>query len=498
MLDDPGLGWHLRHLDAMWAEGGWLTRDPFSGPQGGQPWRTNQWLGDLLLTLGWWWGGLEGIAAVTTLVLAFTFRFLYRILLADRVPWPLALAWTLLAALGTSLSWVARPNVFNLPLVMLTAWMLDRYHRGGCSRRATWWLVPVFALWANTHGGFVAGLLIVATSWGVEWGSSLRGQRAAREAARQRFRHLACLFPACLAATLVNPYGWSLYPWIFQLLGNTYYMNLHTEWLSPDFHAEGAFRFELLMLAFPLLLAVARRRSISVMALVQSMIWLHFAWNGQRYIGLWVMISVPLMARLSVDALSLLARWAGRGWPFPSFAQPAASPLAAALIVLALLAWARGTDGYSYHNPRQIPTAALRYVVRHHAGQVVFHDYAWGGWLVWHGWPSIHSWIDDRNEVQGRPHIERYFRTMQARPGWQQSLNRSGTQVACLPIDSPLAERLGEAEGWQLRYRDDDAVVYERAAEDSVQAARPENTASPTKPAPAGENRKLSLLREAH
>nr|NIP85252.1 hypothetical protein [Planctomycetales bacterium] len=285
MLDDPGLGWHLRQVDAMWATGGWLTHDPFSGPRGGQAWRTNQWLGDLLLYLGWWWGGLEGIAAVTTLVLGLTFLLLYQLLLADDVPWPLALGWTFLAALGTSLAWVARPNVLNLPLVLLTAWTLNRYHRGRCRPQQTWWLVPLFALWANTHGGFLAGLVLGGTALSVEAGISLWGRAAVRAAAGQRCRHLAVLGIACLAATLINPYGWTLYPWVFQLLGNEFFMNLHSEWLSPDFHAAGAFRFEWLMLAFPVLLAFSRPRSISLLALVQSLVWLHFAWNGQRYVA---------------------------------------------------------------------------------------------------------------------------------------------------------------------------------------------------------------------
>src|SRR5438105_2128648 len=66
MLDDPGLGWHLRNIDAMRAEGGWLTTDPFTEPGQGEarPWRTNQWLGELPLWLGERWGGLEGIAVI--------------------------------------------------------------------------------------------------------------------------------------------------------------------------------------------------------------------------------------------------------------------------------------------------------------------------------------------------------------------------------------------------------------------------------------------------
>ena len=33
MLSDPGLGWHLRNIDAMIAEGGWLHTDPFTQPR---------------------------------------------------------------------------------------------------------------------------------------------------------------------------------------------------------------------------------------------------------------------------------------------------------------------------------------------------------------------------------------------------------------------------------------------------------------------------------
>ena len=100
MLDDPGLGWHIRNIDAMWAAGGWLTTDPFTLPIQEWPWRTNVWLGDLLYWLSWRWAGLEGVAVATVLVLALTFRWLYQMLVADDVPWLVAAVWTFLGALG--------------------------------------------------------------------------------------------------------------------------------------------------------------------------------------------------------------------------------------------------------------------------------------------------------------------------------------------------------------------------------------------------------------
>ncbi|HZY86613.1 MAG TPA: hypothetical protein VFE78_17395, partial [Gemmataceae bacterium] len=161
MLDDPGVGWHLRNIDAMLAQGGWLHTDPFSGPRGGQPWLCNQWLGELPLWLGWRWAGLEGIAAVATIVIALTLRCLYRMLLRDGLPWPLAAFWTCLAALGTSCSWSARPNLFTMFFVLLTARACGSLHEGRLSRRASLWLLPLFAVWANTHGGFLAGFTLL-------------------------------------------------------------------------------------------------------------------------------------------------------------------------------------------------------------------------------------------------------------------------------------------------------------------------------------------------
>jgi hypothetical protein len=253
-------------------------------------------------------------------------------------------------------------------------------------------------------------------------------------------------------------------------------MNLHTEWLSPNFHDADAYRFELLMLALPLLLAFSRRRAISLMALTTSVVWLHFAFSGQRYVALWVLISVPLMARLSTDILYRIGR--RRQWSLDVWrtAPPRGGLVGVGVILLGLLAWARWTDGYAQHHPKHIPVDALTYVLDHHAGGTVFHDYGWGGWLTWHGWPGTRNWIDDRNEVQGQAHIEQYLRIMQTAPGWREALAKQGAQAACIPVDSALAECLAVSRDWSERYRDNYAVVFEHVPRQAVGSAQPERT----------------------
>ncbi len=464
LLDDPGLGWHIRNIDAMAAEGWWLTADSFSGPRGSHQWLANQWLGDLLLYASWHWGGLEGIAALTAIVLALAYRQLYLMMIDDAVPWPLAALWAFVAALGSSLAWVARPKIFTLLFVMITAYTVDRYHRGKCTARQTLWLLPIFLLWANTHGGFVAGLIVLAVAICVEACLSVGiPHRKNIAAARRRLQHVGLLFLAAVAVTLVNPYGWKLYPWVFHLLGNEFFMNLHSEWLSPNFHDAGAFRYELIMLAFPLLLAFSRRRSISLVALALSIVWLHFALSGMRYVALWVVIVVPLLARMSAD---VLRTYSGRKSTSGGGPQPAAvrGGLAAVLVVVLMtFGWARYVDGYSRNAPQNIPTEALSYVLEHHDGRAVFHDYNWGGWLTWHGWPAVKNWIDDRNEVQGRTHIEQYFDIIAAKPGWEEIFARHHVQLVCISVGRPLDRALSGHAEWTERYRDGVAVVYEKS-----------------------------------
>ena len=477
MLDDPGLGWHLRNIDAMAAQGGRLTHDPFSGPRHGQPWLANQWLGELPLWLGERWAGLEGIAAVTALSLAFLLRCLFRMLLRDGLPWPVAVFWTALAALGTSFSWVARPNIFTLLFVLITARTCVLFHEGRMSRAATLWLLPLFAVWANCHGGFVAGLLMLGVALAIEAGLALAGPVVDRQQARGRALHLGVLLAGAVAATLLNPYGVRLYPWVLRLLGDTYFMNLNDEWRSPDFHRAGMFRFELLLLLVPVLFAASRYRPHAV-EIALCVLWLHLALNGFRYVPLFVVALVPVLARCGrqlpwLEQASLPKEGGPARGPFAVQTGPA--PWAwSAVAFVAFLGMARGLEGrYARHDPRFIPTAALdRLIALHQAREqdtVVFHGFNWGGYLTWKGWPRLRNWIDDRNEVQGREHCDEFFRVQQGEPGWLEVLDRTRVELVCIPPGEELAARLTEethscrgARAWREVYRDGHAVIFER------------------------------------
>jgi hypothetical protein len=93
--------------------------------------------------------------------------------------------------------------------------------------RYLWCLPPVFIIWANAHGGFVAGLAIV--------GAYLTGRIVECLIQRTDYRQAAQLTLvgcACIAATLLNPYGWQLHRWLLVSLVEP--RPEITEWLAPQ------------------------------------------------------------------------------------------------------------------------------------------------------------------------------------------------------------------------------------------------------------------------
>jgi hypothetical protein len=91
--------------------------------------------------------------------------------------------------------------------------ILGRCFRDGetADARALWLAPPLFAVWANTHGGFLAGLAVLALYLGCRALAALwrEGRGGWWEVGRY-----GSVLAACGLATLANPYGPRLLTWL--------------------------------------------------------------------------------------------------------------------------------------------------------------------------------------------------------------------------------------------------------------------------------------------
>ena len=474
MLDDPGLGWHLRTADVMWESGEFVVSDEFCFPTEGRPWLAEAWLSDILLRLAYGWGGMNGLAAFSSIFFAFTIRCLYRRMISEGIPWLVAGIWSYLAALGISPAIVTRPNMFTLLFLMWVCQICEHFHSGRISKAKTIWLLPIFIVWPNLHAGFLAGIAVLAVACATEcFLAVFQSEDIARRQSWERARWLSVLGIGVLLATLCNPNLWHLHIASIAALTDPFLQSkTTTEWLPPDFTKDGWYRIELIVLLFPFLGVLCNRRA-NLMSLVLSVMWLHFALTSARYAPLFVIVVVPTLAYMTCG-IEILQKWANRiiglwsedirAWLSRSGRENSVgtTSLACAAALFFFSPWFGTVAGHDQNN---IPSNSLNRFLAISMSERTFHSIDWGGYLLWHGWnldPRFKTFIDDRSFFHGRQRNIEYYNIMNGGTGWEASLQQYKINMVCIPIDAPLALKLSRKDNWQTLFQDSTLIVFQR------------------------------------
>ncbi len=159
---------------------------------------------------------------------------------------------TVLLACGISFHWLIRPHMFSyvgtavlLALLSRTvpAVISPRPAHGVTESRTVWWIPVLMIAWTNAHGGYLAGMAILAAWLGLD-AIDLLIRRDSRAAAA--VRHHALLLTASAAACLINPYGFELHVWMTESLGHP--RPEISEWAGLPLLSETALPFWIIVL----------------------------------------------------------------------------------------------------------------------------------------------------------------------------------------------------------------------------------------------------------
>ena len=158
LLNDSDTYWHidigrwvLEHLA--------LPRvDTYSFTRAGEPWISTSWLAQVLFAASFELAGWAGPIVLSAASIAATFALLACVL-SRRIPSISAIAVAFAALMISAGHILARPYVLAWPLML--AWTLGLASASERRQAPSFWLLPLIALWANLHGGFVFGLVLV-------------------------------------------------------------------------------------------------------------------------------------------------------------------------------------------------------------------------------------------------------------------------------------------------------------------------------------------------
>lgn len=475
---DPGIGWHLQ-------AGRWIMEnrtvpyyDPFLFTSEGRAWIDDQWLSDLTFWILYRLGGWPLLHMfVIGLVLILCVAVLAP-LVKDTSKAPLGSLWTmLLVTILISLQWFLRPVIFSFLLFAVVYWLTHEWYGNEAENSTATLKNPLllgllFCLWSNVHPAFVLGLVVLGSGAL----AAILNFSVPRKRRWQRGRKGLLNFSFAAVGTLFNPYGYHLHQSIFTLNKSLYFMNLNAEWLSVDFHESTFFPY-LVSLIIVLLGFCRFKTSLNALDCVLLAFFLPFSIIYRRYIPFWaVVIAVPLGKIIAGIASDFEERQSTKSGILRSLIEAihriSQKDHLASLFRYSCSMWLIFTAVaiLQEHLPGKDPEySAITITYPHQALSVlqtaspvgrVFHTPDWGGFFIWTLWPKAEVFLDDRNQLSSILTYEEFFKLNQARPGWQDIVEKYHFQWILLLPNSPLSILLEADPTWKQYFRDEKALLW--------------------------------------
>ncbi len=424
-----------------------------------EPMIAHAWLAEIWFASLYRLGGLPLICAFAGIVVGLTHGMIALFLRRHGADPRWAFIAALLSLALASTHWLARPHMFSIFFSAITLFLLE-------SERPNrqFMFIPVYALWANLHGGWLYGLamigLYIVGELGEAWLSGDRDHWLVRA------RRDGVALALASAATLFNPFGLALHREVFSAVTSASLARNMAEFLPPNFQDAGQWPFLLAILLTIALLSVGvRRMPLPWLAVV--VVSLFFALRSFRNIALF-----------GVTAWPLIALHVARAFPhgrrqFPLFKEFArldpntrigwlGAPMAVLLILLGLnRGWVGPFPVIADHfDKKTFPVVAVERAREAHLQGRVFDAWGWGGYIMF-AWPEASLHVDPLKSSQAT--IDSYTIIEDRRPTWLNELKRWNIQTIIITPKSPMAQALKETPGWSTWYSDSTAVVFRAA-----------------------------------
>jgi len=416
--------WHLRAGEDIW-QGLWPTTERWSYTVRGGFWPDHEWLSQAVFFALHSVGGMAAVTLYVAVVLVATYALLWRLMGGSVQRRAVLLVVTLPATFITS---AVRPQVASLLLLLVLVLLL-------MERRLR--LVPfAFLLWANLHGAFVLGalVLVVVLVTAFVWERPLA-------------RPLAIATACSAAATMLTPLGPRVITLVLEMTNEVDIVEWRPAWNTMP---AGAI-LGLVAIAFFVSWRVRPPSEWGDRVLVAgSLALLPFAVRYSRVIPMFVALALPVLARA----------WEARR-PAPARADDRRILHSAAVLAMGvgasawvIVSWASSDPALEWE---PVPTAAADAL--RSCDQRIFNRFDDGGFLIWFA-PDIPVFIDSRVDPFPKDFLHEQLRRESAGE-YEETFAEWQVGCAFLPPRSTTAQRLRQ-DGWLVTYEDADWLVFER------------------------------------
>ena len=447
-LSTVDLTYQLRAGAGILATGAIPRVDSWTYTVPGLPWFDQQWGAQVLLAVVERVGGWAGLALLRAGLVGGIVGCLFVIARRATLTARSAGLLTIVAFLVAAPALALRPQLLGMGLFALVLLLVSdrRTHRRRC------WLIPVIVLcWANIHGSFVLGPLVVGLAWLAD--------------VHDRFprpHRLLAIAAISVLVACVTPFGPAVWTYAASLSIDPFVTQQISEWQRTSLGDPAGVLFFMSVVAV-VGLAVVRRRAVSWPMLVWLGVFVAIGLYAVRGVAWWSLAVIPVVAALLAAGQPVPAR----EWPGTRAMRRLYLALAAFIVVIALAfvpTW-RPVDpataapiGLLTDAPPGV-TATLRDLVA--PGDRMFAPQPWGSWFEY-AVPDLPVAVDSRIELFPASVWAAYDDVITGRGDWSGVLDRWGVTVVVVGagVDGDAFAKRLSATGWRQIYVGEDGWVF--------------------------------------
>jgi hypothetical protein len=454
-LIDPDTWWHVTVGEQILKTHTFPTADTYSFTARGAHWIAYEWLGDVFLALPARAAGLVGLAWFQkAMVVIFTLLLYFYAYLVSGNSKAACIASGIVLPIAP-IAFTLRPQMFGFIFLLLTLICLQRFRQG--SEKALWFLPPIFLLWANTHGTFMFGFLLIGIYWITGFVNFRAGGLTAERLPVPQRVKLLLVGLLCMFAILVTPYGSQIATNPLEIATAQPMMVANIEEWRPLSLADPLGKYVLLLALVLFLAQVILNLTYKLDEMVLLLFAMYSACAHVRFAMILVLFVAPIMA-------GILARWIP---PYdPTKDKYLLNATIIALVVLAIIKFHPSKRSLEAAVASEYPVHAVEYLRAHPQPVGIFNEYTWGGYLISQLGAAQPVFIDGRADMYVYSGVFPDF--MVATSGQALAMHilaRHDIRSCLLSRTSALAALLAQSPKWEQVYSDDLSVIYVRSKE---------------------------------
>jgi hypothetical protein len=505
-VDDFDFWWHLKQGQLIYETGTIPQKDHFAyttyipesiskigkdevtpnelpSEKNNQYWLTSiqrNWLSQLILYLIYLMGGFKGVGIFKSAIFVLTYLILYLTMLrrgAGLLSSFFILC--LIAYIGIDFNYT-RPQIFSFLLFPCILYTLYDFRKGG---KSIYFLPLLMLLWANLHGGFILGVLIIFVFTFAELLKySLHntfGMSKISPLTKGKLKKLVLLSITSGFASQINPNGYKTF--LFPFIQEKSIFATIEEYHRPMLYEYHAYWLMLFLIGITILILI-KAKHLDLTELFLSIIVIPPSLRSIRYIiffalgtGVFLAHSMTYISKRIGELNSFKKLLDRTGVPKTDLKGYFSLLLALlSLIIVIKIGTSNGVPGFDLREKRY-PSGAVTFIKENKIPGNMFNPYNWGGYLVWHLYPDYRVFMYGRtlNETAFFDYNQ-ILKTERGKdidvPLWKRLLDAYNVNFILTNAVSsngniiPLVDMLYISNDWELIYTDGKSMIFLRAA----------------------------------